>query len=453
MLSTVAEFYSAQSGRKVRASMRHKAEAGCWPNKAPYGYVNRREELPGGQVRAWIEPNPEEAQWVQEAFECFATGRYSVKALAARLNRDGFKVRHLKNRRTKVLHHSQLERLLRNKIYIGIIEWGDILNEHGTHERLIEPDLFYRVQDLLLVRSGSTTRVRTHRTLFKKVALCDECGSALTIDLKETSSTRRIYYLRCRKVQKGKPVRCSQRYFAEQVYVEQLERLLQRVELSEHTLLLLRDKLRQLSGEEERVYNRLRSDLLKELEAVERRRQNLLVRSLDDDQHDRASRSLYERVRAELAEEHERLTRELGRLGLKLARIGRVLAMALEIAGSATRAFAADDDPDYRGLIARVIFKEVRMRDGNIVGGTLNDPLVAFRKWSGEKPLERLADLALFCAQDSMLMDGTQNEPHRHISLPAMRRDLIRLEKVLTSEQEADIECCYRELRGRNLLR
>src|SRR6185295_16471269 len=119
----------------------------------------------------------------------------------------------VRNRKAKVLHNSQLDRLLRNKLYIGIIEWSGVVNEHASHESLIDLDLFYRVQDLLLMRSGSTTRVRRHRSLFKRFALCGECGSAMTIDVKETSTTRLIRYLRFRKIEKGTSRKCSQAYF------------------------------------------------------------------------------------------------------------------------------------------------------------------------------------------------------------------------------------------------
>lgn len=449
VLSTVAEFFSAQSGRKVKANMRRKAEAGGWPNRAPYGYGNRKEKLPDGQLRAWIEPKPEEARWVQRAFELFATGRYTVKALAQVLAREGFLIRRFRNRKSRVLHQSQLERLLRTKAYIGIIEWGGVVNERADHERLVDPELFYRVQDLLLMRSGSTTRKRTHRSLFKGLAHCDECGSALTIDIKETSSTRCIRYLRCRKTEKGKSRTCGQRYFSEEVYAGQLESLLSLVELPEQAAAFLREKLQQLLSEEEHVYERVRSDLLREREAVERRQQNLLLRSLDDGD---AQQALYGRVRKELADEHARLTRELGRLKLRLDRTARVLLMAVDIAGCLNRAFAADPDPDYRGLIARVTFKEVRMRDGGIVSGTLNPPLALFRRWEGEKPLGHLADLALLCEHSGTLMDGCEEQPHGHICLPNLRRDLIRFQDKLTPQLEADIESCYSELRGRDLL-
>jgi hypothetical protein len=126
--------------------------------------------------------------------------------------------------------------------------------------------------------------------------------------------------------------------------------------------------------------------------------------------------------------------------------------MALEIAGCSSRAFTADPDPDYRGLIARVVFKELRMRDGKIVGVKLNDPLVFIRRWAGEKPLERLADLGLSCPPDGSVMDGVTTRPKRQVSFSMIHRDLHRLQKLLTPEQEAEIESCYHELRGMNII-
>ena len=452
VLSTVAEFFSAQSARKVKANMRRKAESGGWPCHAPYGYRNRKEKLPGGEIRAWIEPHPEEARWVKRAFELFATGKYSVKTLARKLDREGILVRTRRDRKTTRFHHAHLEKILRKKIYVGIIEWGGIVNDHATHEPIIDPDLFYRVQDTLVLRSGSTRRTRRHRSLFKGIARCDECRSGMTIDLKETSTTKAIRYLRCRKVHKGKPVKCGQRYFSEEVYAEQIERLVRRVELPVRAVEVVREKLKQQTGEETRVYERARGELERQLGVVRGRRQNLLLRSLDDNPNDGTGRSLYERVRTELADEERRLMRELGRLRLRLERIVRIVKMALEIAGCCSRAFLADEDPDYRGLIARVIFSEVRMRDGRIAEGVLHDPLAYFRRWAGEKPLERLADLASLGAPPKSLVDGCAKRPGQHVPLSMLRRDLLHLQKTLTPEQEADIESCYHELCVRGLL-
>jgi site-specific DNA recombinase len=452
VLSTVAEFFSAQNGRKVSANMRRKAETGGWPHFAPYGYQNRKEKLPDGTIRAWIEPNPIESQWVQRAFELFATGAYTVKNLTRILNKEGFVLRRRGNRKSGLLHHSHLERLLHNKIYVGVIEWAGVVNENGTHAPIIDPDLFYRVQDLLLFRSTSTTRTRRHRSLFKKIAFCGECGSAMTIDLKQTSALHAIRYLRCRKIQKGKPVACSQRYFSEEVYAGQLGHLLDLLELPARAVVALQEKLEGLSGEEKHVYERARGEIERQLEAVRSRQKNLLLRSLDDDPRDETHRVVYEGVRIELAETERRLKEELGRVTLRLNRIMRVLGMALKVAACCGRAFVAGDDPDYRGLIARVVFKEVRMRDGNIVDAKLSEPLAFFRRWEAEKPLKNLVDLAPFGAPNSPLVDGRETCQDRHTSLSRIRRDLVCLEKLVTPEDETEIETCYHELRGRGLL-
>jgi site-specific DNA recombinase len=452
VLSTVAEFFSAQSARKVKANMRRKAESGGWPNIAPYGYKNRKEKLPDGTIRAWIEPNPEEAKWVRQAFELFGTGTFTVKVLTRRLNREGFAVRHVRNRRSRLLHHSQLERMLRNKIYVGVIEWAGIVNENGTHEHLIDPELFYRVGDLLRLRSSSTNRTRRHRSLFKKFAFCAECASAMTIDIKETSTTRTIRYLRCRKVQKGKPVACSQSYFAEEKYTVQLGNLLGSVELPERAVADLRKELGTITSDEELVYGRARADIERQLESVRTRQQNLIIRSLDDDPRNASHRSLFDRVRSDLDQEEARLSGSLTRLKVRLDRILRILGMALEIAGRCSRAFSLSDDPDYQGLIARVIFKKVEMRDGKITEGTLNAPLVYFRRWMAEKPLGLLSDLALLCAPTSTLVDGCNSCHTGTVSLSDIKDDLLRLQELLTPEEEAEIESCYYELRGRGFL-
>lgn len=452
VLSTVAEFFSAQTARKVKANMRRKAEAGGWPAHAPYGYRNRREKLPTGEVRAWIEPDPEEAQWVRRAFELFGSGSYSVKRLTQRINKEGAVVRKQKNRATRRFHHSHLERILRKKIYVGIVEW-DGATAHGTHETLIDAGLFYRVQDLLLLRSGSTARLRRYRSLFKGIAKCGECGSAMTIDVKEVSSARTVRYWRCRKISRGRSGKCKQRYYLETEYIRQLGLLMERIKLPAHSASYLRETLAKLSTQEQQVHERGREGLERKLGHVRERKKNLLLRSLDDDFQGPEQRSLYESVRAELEREERKVKSDLDRLSLRFDNISRVLTMALEIAECCESAFAAEEDPDYRGLLARVIFKELRMRDGTISEATLNTPLVFLRRWAGEKSCLSLVDLGPLGEPSGALVDGQHERRNRQVSLARIiRSDLLKLQDLLTAGQEADIEGCYRELRGRQII-
>jgi hypothetical protein len=92
------------------------------------------------------------------------------------------------------------------------------------------------------------------------------------------------------------------------------------------------------------------------------------------------------------------------------------------------------------------------MQDGNIVATSLNAPLAFFRKWDGEKWLGNLVDLVLFSAPKRAQVDGSKKRPKRQVSLPEIRDDLLRFQEILTAEEEADIESCYHELRGRGFL-
>jgi hypothetical protein len=126
--------------------------------------------------------------------------------------------------------------------------------------------------------------------------------------------------------------------------------------------------------------------------------------------------------------------------------------MALEISGCCGRAFSEDGDPDYRGLLARVIFKEVHMRNGNIVVAKLNEPLTFFRQWEGEKLLGNMVDLVLSSPLGRPLVDGGKKQPLRQASLSKIQDDLLRLQEMLTPEEEAEIESCYHELCRQGLL-
>lgn len=71
---------------------------------------------------------------------------------------------------------------------------------------------------------------------------------------------------------------------------------------------------------------------------------------------------------------------------------------------------------------------------------------------SRDRRLINLADLFLLSGHPSPIVDGCTNRPKRHVSLSQMERDLLRLEKILTPKEEAEIESCYHELCGLGLL-
>lgn len=98
----------------------------------PVGYLRRRDydERSGKVLRTWIEPDPETAPLVQRIFVEYATGSYSLKTLALRLNAEGLRPRRspqFENNRKKadLFTADVLKDILSNPRYAGRVPRRD----------------------------------------------------------------------------------------------------------------------------------------------------------------------------------------------------------------------------------------------------------------------------------------------------------------------------------------
>lgn len=85
MHGIMAKNYIDNFSEEARKGQMEKAEQGIWPTTAPLGYVNTLAK-DGKKV---IEPHPVLAPVVTKLFERYATGQYSLKALAKAAHADG----------------------------------------------------------------------------------------------------------------------------------------------------------------------------------------------------------------------------------------------------------------------------------------------------------------------------------------------------------------------------
>jgi DNA invertase Pin-like site-specific DNA recombinase len=113
IMASIAQFYSANLGEEARKGMRQKVLKGGWPHKPPRGYVTVRNEDGRGSR---LELHRRDSALMRSAFELYATGHYSVKALAQRLANDG-----LTAKSGRPVAMSYLRRLLANPFYAGRI--------------------------------------------------------------------------------------------------------------------------------------------------------------------------------------------------------------------------------------------------------------------------------------------------------------------------------------------
>jgi site-specific DNA recombinase len=156
---------------KIRGGIRAALKAGRWCRSAPYGYRNTRD----ADNRPIIVPD-DDAPSIRWAFERVADGMPQSEVLTE-LHRRGVKVQ-----------RSRLSNLLRNPMYMGLVEVPKEGNEpymqvKGRHEALVSEGVFTRVQQVL---QGNFPRKRlsqkqTNDVLpLRGILKCSRCGGKLT---------------------------------------------------------------------------------------------------------------------------------------------------------------------------------------------------------------------------------------------------------------------------------
>ena len=203
-----SKYYVDNLSENVKRGNRQKLRKGILPNKAPYGYLNEP------RLRT-IEVDPVKSKIVKKAFELFAKGESSIADISRFFQKFG-----ITRYNGKMLHLDTVKRLLSNKFYIGIINFGGETYE-GTHKLFLPPELFGKVQKILEVREHPKNK--KHNFTFLGLARCAECGCAITAEVKhkcypKTRGNVDYIYYRCTK----KKTDCSQNYLREELVEQQL---------------------------------------------------------------------------------------------------------------------------------------------------------------------------------------------------------------------------------------
>jgi site-specific DNA recombinase len=155
-----------------------RLKQGILPNAAAVGYLDRGKGNPK-------EIDPKKGPLVRRLFELYATGGYTLRELTAEA-----KVIGLRNRSRHAYCLQQIDDVLKNPFYMGIIRSRRYGLFPGKHQPLVSAKLFERVQTVL---SGRYVR-RTKRCsfLFRRFIRCQTCGRSLS----GSERKGRVYY-RC----------------------------------------------------------------------------------------------------------------------------------------------------------------------------------------------------------------------------------------------------------------
>lgn len=192
---SMANQYIRDLSKNVKRGLAEKVRRGEYPGCRPIGYlIEPKTKL--------IKIDPEVAPYIREAFELYATKKWSALRITTKLYEDG-----LRSKSGKKLYRSRLYRILSNPLYCGLFEWNGKVYK-GVHEPIISKQLFDEAQERLHP-DRYMKRETVRQFLFRGLAVCGECGLKITAEIKKGHT-----YYRCTKSRGTK--QCSQKYVREE---------------------------------------------------------------------------------------------------------------------------------------------------------------------------------------------------------------------------------------------
>ena len=196
IMSSIAEFYSKNLANEVVKGLTQKVTTGGTPMRAPIGYLNVRKRDEKGREYRTVEIDPERGPMIRWVFEQYATGDRTVVELLDDVTTRGLRTLPTPSRPPKPVARSGFFTMLRNPYYIGIVRYKGA--EHpGTHEPLVDVEVWERVQRLLDSRKLASERRRTHDHYLKGSLFCGTCGSRMQLDFPANSQGVRYAYYVC----------------------------------------------------------------------------------------------------------------------------------------------------------------------------------------------------------------------------------------------------------------
>jgi site-specific DNA recombinase len=178
IMSAIAEYDNRNRAAEVMKGLVQKAKTGGTPGKAPLGYLNVRKVEDHREVRT-VEVDPVRAPLVAWAFEVYATGEWTQRALLADLTTRGLDIPATRSKPAKPLSLSYIQYLLTNPYYKGTVRY-DGGEYEGLHEPLVSQETWQRVQEVLSEKNETRTKLRKHPHYLKGI-FCGRCGSRMIV--------------------------------------------------------------------------------------------------------------------------------------------------------------------------------------------------------------------------------------------------------------------------------
>jgi site-specific DNA recombinase len=326
----MAKNYIDNLSEEARKGMQEKAEQGIWPTVAPLGYRN----VIGPDGKKIIEPDPQPASLIGRLFEWYASGTLSLREAARNVRAAG-----LVHRKSGApVPVSAVHTILRNRLYAGTFEWNG-RPYTGTHEPLVSPELWERVQDVLDGRQANKHRRAKHNFAFSGLIACGHCGCSIVGEIKK----QRYIYYHCT----GYKGRCNEPFVREEILERKFSGLLGRLSFDDEALEWVREALHASHADEKREHEGAIERLQTEHKRLQSRLDAMYIDKLDG----RVDATFYERMSVSWREEQARCLREIERHQAANKSYMDEGVRLLELARDARRLFEKQESREKRRLL------------------------------------------------------------------------------------------------------
>ena len=330
----MAKNYIDNLREEVQKGLHTKAAQGLYPSFAPLGYCN----TVGPEGRRIIVPDPVLGPMVTSLFSWFATGEYSLKALAKKAYQEGFRFRKTSNK----VPITTLHKILRKRIYTGAFDYAGATYQ-GTHEPLVEGAIWERVQEILEGRQQKKHRKLTHDFAFSGLVSCGHCGCSLVGEIKKA---RYVYY-HCT----GYRGKCAEPYTREETLARQFAASLHELIIPGPVLEWLQAELVASDLTERAAREQAQRRDQAEWERLQRRLEVLYEDRLDR----RIEASMYDQKAGEIRQQQDQLRRRISeRQGTQLPPASHVVDL-VALTSKAAELFLEQPRAEQRKLLRLVL--------------------------------------------------------------------------------------------------
>ena len=280
---SMANQYIRDLSKNVIRGLEEKVRRGEYPGSSlPLGYVR---DLRSKKIRL----NRKNWRQIKRIFQLYATGLYSTRSLAKKVNDEGMKSKNNKNISSSVLHG-----ILTNPLYFGWFLWKGELHK-GVHAPIVSKKLFDTVQAILFPKANH--HITQRNFIYRGVLTCGECGLSITAETKKGHN-----YYRCTKSRGSK--KCSQKYLREEDLAIQIKQELEKIDFDPEILDLMIKATKEKESANFDFYSQERKRNQKLLEKNRKFQESLVDKFVEE----KISESIYERKIAKYKDEEANKT-------------------------------------------------------------------------------------------------------------------------------------------------